>query len=658
MRAPLCNKYRPRLSNLAGSSTGRPKKTFQECSTKTKRKVLSLLQTYDTEELAFAAEVSVRSTGKRDGADLIKEIASASPSRATHLKKAKKHIITTQQRPYRPDEALACRYAVPTKKKEIIVRKLKNTYEKQSEKTFFQYTEETLQRALFEIIQGNLSINKASQAFNVPKTTIIDTMKGRSSEYNRKTGPESILGQEVENKLKEWVLNIAKCGFPLKKELLEAAEKIAKDLQKMFQTTLNGYKMKTVIMNGFKKCGLFPMNPDNVDYTKCVQNLIERLNPSNVPSEMEKDHINFNEFRSAEKVIRRLRNTLESSNINVDVILNEIKALENEKDEIVKVRDIISLNELTVIPYEEITPIEKLKGKQKEKLPSAITSAEWRAYYNKKNDEKNRKLEEAKKKKDERLRNKAIKEAEKVNKKQKSKEKALSPNNNENEKIKCAICEELISDDEKNIGARKYLTDDDSYKILHEESSDDEQPIEADDEEISENEEVVTQSDHNTDSEQENSVGESDVEETSDDDYFLDKDEMTKWCKKNVLTVSKTKSKNLPKIVPGQKESQGNLMKPFLMERAKVTSLPLDIKVSLAKYRINVQEPNEAELEPKKKRTLYDIINLRQRARHRHKQQLPMEVIALLEPSEIEVSVMQRDLLAPLYTTDTESDPE
>ncbi|KAJ8927667.1 hypothetical protein NQ314_019848 [Rhamnusium bicolor] len=56
---------------------------------------------------------------------------------------------------------------------------------------------------------------------------------------------------------------------------------------------------------------------------------------------------------------------------------------------------------------------------------------------------------------------------------------------------------------------------------------------------------------HNTDSEQENSMGESDVEETSDDDYFLGKDEMTKWCKKNVSTVSKTKSKNLPKIVPG-----------------------------------------------------------------------------------------------------------
>lgn len=51
-------------------------------------------------------------------------------------------------------------------------------------------------------------------------------------------------------------------------------------------------------------------------------------------------------------------------------------------------------------------------------------------------------------------------------------------------------------------------------------------------------------------------------------------------------------------------------------------------------------------------------INLRQRTRHRHKQQLPMEVIALLEPPEIEVSVIQRDLLAPLDTTDTDSDPE
>lgn len=38
------------------------------------------------------------------------------------------------------------------------------------------------------------------------------------------------------------------------------------------------------IINGFKICGLFPLNPDAVDYTKCIKNKLEtniRPNPKN-----------------------------------------------------------------------------------------------------------------------------------------------------------------------------------------------------------------------------------------------------------------------------------------------------------------------------------------------------------------------------------------
>lgn len=33
--------------------------------------------------------------------------------------------------------------------------------------------------------------------------------------------------------------------------------------------------MKTTIQNGFRRCGLYPFDKDAVDYTKCVQNVIE-----------------------------------------------------------------------------------------------------------------------------------------------------------------------------------------------------------------------------------------------------------------------------------------------------------------------------------------------------------------------------------------------
>lgn len=107
------------------------------------------------------------------------------------------------------------------------------TIKRKEKRNFFLSTEEGLQKALTEIEAGHLSIRKASQQFNVPKTTIIHRMKGRSTGNKQKTGPEPLLGTQVENRIIEWVINIAKCGFPLKKsDLLNTVEKLAKDLGK------------------------------------------------------------------------------------------------------------------------------------------------------------------------------------------------------------------------------------------------------------------------------------------------------------------------------------------------------------------------------------------------------------------------------------------
>lgn len=38
------------------------------------------------------------------------------------------------------------------------------------------------------------------------------------------------------------------------------------------------------VQNGFRKCGIFPLNPDAVDYTKCVLNNAEKIKKPQVPS--------------------------------------------------------------------------------------------------------------------------------------------------------------------------------------------------------------------------------------------------------------------------------------------------------------------------------------------------------------------------------------
>lgn len=73
------------------SRLGRPIKPFEECTTKVKkRKLKELLETKSPEELALANEMSLRSSGKRDAAKLVKELSVSSPGRATSLKQEKK----------------------------------------------------------------------------------------------------------------------------------------------------------------------------------------------------------------------------------------------------------------------------------------------------------------------------------------------------------------------------------------------------------------------------------------------------------------------------------------------------------------------------------------------------------------------------------------
>lgn len=95
--------------SIPSTSGGRPQKSFVESSKKTKkRKVQHLLNDYSKDELIFAAQLSVRASGKRDAATLIEELSTASPKRATTYKKARRIINTgKEQRPYTPDEALA-----------------------------------------------------------------------------------------------------------------------------------------------------------------------------------------------------------------------------------------------------------------------------------------------------------------------------------------------------------------------------------------------------------------------------------------------------------------------------------------------------------------------------------------------------------------------
>lgn len=109
----------------------------------------------------------------------------------------------------------------------------------------FRYTEDALKAALTDIRCNGMGIRKACRTYDVPKTTIQDRLSGKTSDHLKKTGPPPILTVEGESKIANWALNIAKCGFPIKKiDLLETVIKIAKDTGKihLFKNGVPGQK--------------------------------------------------------------------------------------------------------------------------------------------------------------------------------------------------------------------------------------------------------------------------------------------------------------------------------------------------------------------------------------------------------------------------------
>lgn len=92
---------------------------------------------------------------------------------------------------------------------------------------------------------------------------------------------------------------------------------------------------KTTIINGFRKCGLYPFQPENVDYTKCVadsvslQNVVEELRhePINQEAPILNERQNFKQ-----ECLTYLETKIESNILEEFKMQYEKKELTNNKD--------------------------------------------------------------------------------------------------------------------------------------------------------------------------------------------------------------------------------------------------------------------------------------------------------------------------------------
>ncbi|KAJ8938287.1 hypothetical protein NQ314_011539 [Rhamnusium bicolor] len=103
---------------------------------------------------------------------------------------------------------------------------ISNTMPKHPKRKFHQYSDENLQKAI-EAVRNGAKIRETCRNYAIPRGTLQDRLQGRVPNKARQMGPDPYLSLENENKIVQWILQLAKCGFPIKKqELISTVQKI------------------------------------------------------------------------------------------------------------------------------------------------------------------------------------------------------------------------------------------------------------------------------------------------------------------------------------------------------------------------------------------------------------------------------------------------
>ncbi|XP_023247710.1 uncharacterized protein LOC111643754 [Copidosoma floridanum] len=93
------------------------------------------------------------------------------------------------------------------------------------------YSKESVVQALDEIKNGINTINTVSAKYGIPSNTLRDKMKKKYSD--NKPGIGSVLTQQQENELEEWIFEAVRKGFPVSKfELIQTVKNICVNLGK------------------------------------------------------------------------------------------------------------------------------------------------------------------------------------------------------------------------------------------------------------------------------------------------------------------------------------------------------------------------------------------------------------------------------------------
>ena len=106
-----------------------------------------------------------------------------------------------------------------TQKKCNPIKKTKRNYKR------FQYTEESLKEVVHKIRTKVLSANKASVEYKIPKGTLINKLHDENEPIIGRMGPPTTLTLEEENRIKKWIIDKARIGYPMHSNIVKKCNK-------------------------------------------------------------------------------------------------------------------------------------------------------------------------------------------------------------------------------------------------------------------------------------------------------------------------------------------------------------------------------------------------------------------------------------------------
>ncbi|KAI4460717.1 homeobox-like domain superfamily [Holotrichia oblita] len=99
----------------------------------------------------------------------------------------------------------------------------------QKQRYFFQYNEENLENAIKAVRENGTSKKLAARQFGIPRSTLIRKLAENVPLY-RKMGPQTVLSTIEKQLLENWILAMARKGFPVhKNNLLLTVQTIIKE---------------------------------------------------------------------------------------------------------------------------------------------------------------------------------------------------------------------------------------------------------------------------------------------------------------------------------------------------------------------------------------------------------------------------------------------